>query len=404
MKWLFYVNGANNRKNAWNGDIIRYGGVGVSGTDQSYVYFAEQLVGRGDTVDLCAGSCLVGPCRGVNYIRVVVDNDYDGVVVNYPNALPKICFYKVKRLYVYFQCNALYAYNLVAFKRLHPWCEIVALHVSEFGKRSTRVAVLEYDYYFNREVVVNNPVFMDVFEEVCREGCERVRGSFVFHAVWERGGVVAEEVYRRLGWTGGLFRADYDSAGGARDDVGVTRDAQQAWEPTGSQDSRESEGFPRGTRDSAGGSRDAVGGSSGTGGSLDKLAVARLLARGEYFVYPLINSNPMYYDVVHKDTFGCCVSEALAMGVIVVTWRVAALAELYTDEEVLFVDFPSGANVEKLVGDEPIIIDATMRSEEAIQAIVKAIMDLEEDIERKKRMVECGIRRGRGFGKVEWVD
>ena len=380
MKWLFYVNGANNRKNAWNGDIIRYGGVGVSGTDQSYVYFAEQLVRRGDTVDLCAGSCLVGPCRGVNYIRAVVDNDYDGVVVNYPNELPKICFYKVKRLYVYFQCNALYAYNLVAFKRLHPWCEIVALHVSEFGKRSTRVAVLEYDYYFNREVVVNNPVFMDVFEEVCGN-VERVRRSFVFHAVWERGGVVAEEVYRRLGWTGGLFRADYDavgmrdSVGGARDDVGVTRDAAKQ-----------------------------VGGSQESGRSQDKMAVGKLLARGEYFVYPLINSNPMYYDVVHKDTFGCCVSEALAMGVIVVTWRVAALAELYTDEEVLFVDFPKGANVEKLVGDEPIIIDATMRSEEAIQAIVKAIMDLEGDCERKKRMVENGMRRGRGFGKVEWVD
>ena len=356
MKWLFYVNGANHRKNAWNGEIIRYGGVGVSGTDQSYVYFAEQLVGRGDTVDLCAGSCLVGECRGVNYIRKVESNDYDGIVVNYPNELPKICFYKVQKLYVYFQCNALYAYNLVAFKRLHPWCEVVALHVSEFGKRSTRVAVPEYDYYFNREVVVSNPVFMDVFGEV--KGVERVRRSFVFHAVWERGGVVAEAVYKRLGWSGGLFRADYDAAAG----------------------------------------------SAATGGSQDKSAVGKLLAKGEYFVYPLINSNTMYYDVVHKDTFGCCVSEALAMGVIVVTWRVAALAELYTDEEVLFVDFPPGANVEKLVGDEPIIIDAALRSEEAINLIVQAIIELEKDGERKQRMVEKGMKRGRSFGRVEWVD
>lgn len=369
MKWLFYINGANHRKDAWNGEIIRYGGVGVSGTDQSYVYFAEQLVGRGDMVDLCAGSCLVGECRGVNYIRVVVDNDYDGIVVNYPNELPKVCFYKVQKLYVYFQCNALYAYNLVAFKRLHPWCEVVGLHVSEFGKRSTRVAVPEYDKYFNREVVVHNPVFMDVFGEV--SGVERVRGSFVFHAVWERGGEVAKKVYERLGWGGGLFRADYGSVGGSCDSTGGTSDAA---------------------------------GSAATGGSQDKIAVGRLLAKGEYFVYPLINSNTMYYDVVHKDTFGCCVSEALAMGVIVVTWRVAALAELYTDEEVLFVDFPPGADVGKLVGDEPIIIDAALRSEEAIMGIVRAIIELEKDGERKQRMIEKGMRRGRSFGRVEWVD
>lgn len=64
--------------------------------------------------------------------------------------------------------------------------------------------------------------------------------------------------------------------------------------------------------------------------SLSKQGVASLLKNVEYFVYPLAVPNGN----VHHDTFGTVMLEALASGVIVITWDVACIPGFYTNNVV----------------------------------------------------------------------
>ena len=351
MKYLFYIGAANARKNNWNGEIMRYGGVGVSGTEQSCVYYAEQLA-QCHSVTLYAANCVTSTIRNVTYTNQLssFDSDYDAIVVTYPFDLPNQCFVHLKTLYLYFQCNTFHEYNLSRFKHIHPWCKIVAVHVSRYGLESTRHTTPTYDRYITEDIILSNPIFTDVFDQY---PIQKIPRSIIFHAVWERGGDVVEKVRQALNWSLPILTANYDTQAEKK--------------------------------------------------SCDKSAVAQLLAKADYFIYPLINSNPLYYDVIHKDTFGCCVSEAMYMRVVVVTWRVAALAELYTDDEVVFVDFPEEANQADLIKPIPIMRDPALRSEKAIQNIVKAIQQLEANPSRKKKLLENAYEKVKNkFTALEW--
>jgi glycosyltransferase involved in cell wall biosynthesis len=62
-------------------------------------------------------------------------------------------------------------------------------------------------------------------------------------------------------------------------------------------------------------------------GSLSKQELYKLLWDSDYFIYPLV----LPWGMVHHDTFGTVVLEALACGVIVITWDVACLSDVYQD-------------------------------------------------------------------------
>lgn len=62
-------------------------------------------------------------------------------------------------------------------------------------------------------------------------------------------------------------------------------------------------------------------------GSLHKKELYELLIKSTYFIYPLALPNGH----VHKDTFACCVAEAIAMGVRVITFKCATLPDVYGD-------------------------------------------------------------------------
>lgn len=63
---------------------------------------------------------------------------------------------------------------------------------------------------------------------------------------------------------------------------------------------------------------------------MDKLGVLRAMRRASYFLYPLtLSPSSDYPGSVHKDTFALCVAEALAMGVIVVTWPVSTFIIMF---------------------------------------------------------------------------
>lgn len=105
-------------------------------------------------------------------------------------------------------------------------------------------------------------------------------GSWIFHATFERGGAVAERVFEYV-------RSKNPAAATAFNKVSY-------YAP----DSLD---------------------------SLPKKELCDLLTKTDYFVYPLVLPDGM----VHHDTFACCILEALARGVIVITWNVACIPEIY---------------------------------------------------------------------------
>ena len=116
---------------------------------------------------------------------------------------------------------------------------------------------------------------------------------------------------------------------------------------------------------------------------VDKKTLFTHLAESEYFIYPLYTP----YKDVHKDTFACTVAEALALGVIVVTYPLGALPEIYKDYCV-WLDAPPGADldlmqVEKLSKDEENLFNYT-------ENIVDKINYLENNPEIKEQYKNKG--------------
>ena len=68
-----------------------------------------------------------------------------------------------------------------------------------------------------------------------------------------------------------------------------------------------------------------------TENSIGKAGVKEIYDKSDYFIYPLIHTD----GVVHHDTYGCVVHEAMACGVIVITWDVACMSNVYGENIVL---------------------------------------------------------------------
>ena len=67
-------------------------------------------------------------------------------------------------------------------------------------------------------------------------------------------------------------------------------------------------------------------------GSLNKIDLINLLNKSDYFVYGLVLPNGIS---VHHDTYASSILEALACGVIVITWDVSYLRDIYGDNIIL---------------------------------------------------------------------
>jgi len=142
---------------------------------------------------------------------------------------------------------------------------------------------------------IPNPIMDDIIEEVLKNPPNRKPHKVVFHAAWARGGNIALQAVRELGWKDVEFHAfDYLMA---------THDHKDPF-------------FYR---------HDAV----------DKKTLFNNIAESEYFIYPLYTP----YQDVHKDTFSCVVAEAIALGAVVITYPLGALPEYY-NEYCQWLDFP----------------------------------------------------------------
>lgn len=120
--------------------------------------------------------------------------------------------------------------------------------------------------------------------------------------------------------------------------------------------------------------------------SLSKKKVAELLVNNiEYFIYPLTLPN----GAVHHDTFGSVILEALASGVIVITWDVACMPSLYGDY-IIRLPIPDHIrdryNPNARFANHPFFV-----SNEAINMFVDKIVYLEQNPDIKDMMKRNGI-------------
>lgn len=114
--------------------------------------------------------------------------------------------------------------------------------------------------------------------------------------------------------------------------------------------------------------------------SLPKSELAARLRQCDYFVYPLV----LDYASVHHDTYACVVLEAMAAGVLVVSWNVACLKGVYGDLITLVEPpvFP-GYDPTASGGSNPLML-----GEAAVEALADAVhnlIDLPTDVREARR-------------------
>jgi len=199
------------------------------------------------------------------------------------------------------------------------------------------------EYKNVKQTLIPNPIMDDIVNEVLAENPVKKPHKFIFHASWPRGGSVSFEGVDRLDFEDKEFHAfDY---------LMVIHDHEKPY-------------FYRHM-------------------GVDKKTLFRHLAESEYFVYPLYTP----YQDVHKDTFSCVVAEAIALGVIPVTYALGALPENFNNY-CYWMDFPEGTNPEEMQ-KESLTKDLDGKFK-CTDSIVKAINWLEENPQYKDRIKKEG--------------
>ena len=299
MRIVFTVLGNSRRSNYLNGDTIRYGKGGGSGTDGSTIIVAEQLAQQGHDVVFVSERLEPGleidyaskgivfetgkKIRGVTYTDFsfagVEDRTFD-ILVN------SLWFHDYKKLPIkvtkglIYWCHMQWIYGIaetIEYAKENN-LKLGFVHISEWEKAMTHVVVehAAAQYPQTTWTTIPNPVMDDIINEVLSNPPTRKPHKFVFHAAWARGGNVAVEVVRKLNYPDAELHAfDYLMA---------THDHGDAF-------------FHRHN-------------------GVDKKTLFTHIAESEYFVYPLYTP----YKDVHKDTFSCVVAEAIALGAIVLTY------------------------------------------------------------------------------------
>jgi glycosyltransferase involved in cell wall biosynthesis len=328
MRILFTVLGNSRRSNYLDGDTLRYGNGGGSGTDTSSILVAEYLASQGH--DVVIASDKLEPAleeayaeKGILFnqgkkVRGVIYTDFDFTNVPFTeydilinslwfqdyNKLPKIT-----KAVIYW-CHMQWIYGigeLVEYTKSNN-LKLGFIHISEWEK-SMNKGLIDHITIENPEIkttLIPNPIMDDIINEVSNLNLPRKPHKFIFHASWARGGNIAFDAINQLDFPDKEFHAfDY---------LMTIHDYKEPF-------------FHR---------HDGV----------DKLTLFKHLAESEYFIYPLYTP----YEDVHKDTFSCVVAEAIALGCTVVTYPLGALPENFNDY-CIWLSAPEGVDLEKMQGD-----------------------------------------------------
>lgn len=322
------------RKAPWTGETIRNGGVGVSGTESTFVLFAEHWARRGHEVRFVGPDCASGAARGVEYVSGGESAHEFGdpqvlLMPSWDESCTRHAFPNLRTVLINFACASASGAHAAAF----PGATKVGLFPSDWARRSVHAQAPWMAQALAASHVIPNPLMTDILAETT---IPKIPKSVVWHASWERGGEVAARAFQKaFGKHGGTF------------------DVMDYFTPSGKS-------------------------------SADRATVYRHLAAAEYFVYPLVLPSGQ----VTKDTFACCIAEALAHGVIVITWRVAALPELYADV-VQWIPTPAR---EAYTNHEAVVYDTHFASEQAVADIAAIIARLEASPAEKAAIRERGRR------------
>jgi glycosyltransferase involved in cell wall biosynthesis len=334
MKILFTVLGNSRRSNYLDGDTLRYGNGGGSGTDTSTIVVAEHLASQGHDVVIVSEK--LEPQLEINYAEkglffnpgkkvngVVYTNfDFDNVDITEFDILINSLWFqdynklpvKITKAIIYW-CHMQWIYGI---DEMMKYCtdnnlKLGFVNISEWEKKMNLSTIDHVISKFPnvKSTLIPNPIMDDIVNEVLDSNPIRKPHKFVFHASWPRGGNVSIDAVRQLEWEDKEFHAfDY---------LMVTHDHPDLF-------------FNR---------HDGV----------DKKTLFTHIAESEYFVYPLYTP----YQDVHKDTFSCVVAEAIALGAIVLTYPLGALPENF-DGYCQWLEFPEGAKPEKMQ-EEPLSKD-----------------------------------------------
>jgi hypothetical protein len=370
MRIAFILIGNSRRSGYLDGETLRYGGAGGSGTDTSTILVAEQLAAAGHEVVVTSEK--LEPALEAKYAeagqhfnsgRVVngvqyCDIEFNGVENKAFDVLVSSLWFQnysklpitVSKAVLYW-CHMQWIYGigeLVQYAKEHNLA-LGFVHISEWEK-SMNADVVEAarSRYPAHTVIIPNPEPDDVIEKVKAENIVRKPHKFIFHAAWPRGGDVALEVVRRLPYADKEFHAfDY---------LMVIHDHGDEF--------------------------------FNMHNGVDKVTLYRHLAEAEYFVYPLYTP----YQDVHKDTFSCVVADAIALGCTPVTYPLGALPENF-EGYCQWVNFPTGANqatlqAESLSKD----LDGKFKSEEAVNNLVSAVEYLDNNPALKDKIKAEGTQ------------
>ena len=367
MRIAFILIGNSRRSNYLNGDTLRYGGGGGSGTDTSTILVAEYLASQGHEVVIATEKLepLLEKAysedgkffpkgdfiRGVQYTDIdfnYINNKEFDVLVNslWFHEYEKLPI-KVNKSLIYW-CHMQWIYGIeesiqyakknnlsLGFVNISSWEREMNSSVIEHAK--TRL-----DKVFT--TLIPNPICDDVIKEVLSENIQKKPHKFIFHASWARGGNVAIEAVEKLNFPDKEFHAfDY---------LITIHDHKHPY-------------FYR---------HDGV----------DKKTLFKHIAESEYFLYPLYTP----YQDVHKDTFSCVVAEAIALGAIPITYPLGALPENF-ENYCAWIPFPEGKNKEDMQ-KESLSKDLEGKFKNNIQNIVETINSLDSNASIKEKIKKHG--------------
>jgi len=367
MRIVFTVIGNSRRSNYLNGDTLRYGGGGGSGTDSSSIVIAEYLASQGHEVVLVADALeprldelykqagrVYTP--GMKVRNVIYTNlDFDGVENReFDVLINSLWFHKYKELPIKVNKALIYWNHMQWIYGLQEIIDYAnennlklgIVNISEWEKSMTQsiVDVIKSQVSNTEQTLIPNPIMDDVINEVLDSNPTRKKHKFIFHAAWSRGGNVAVETVRQLNYSDAEFHAfDYLMATHAHPDSFFKLH-----------------------------------------NGVDKKTLFTHLAESDYFVYPLYTP----YQDVHKDTFSCVVAEAIALGAIPITYPLGALPENF-EGHCVWVDFPEKADPIKMQS-EPLSKDLDGIFKNNVPKIVEKIKYLEDNPQVKEELRSKG--------------
>ena len=332
----------------WDGDIIRNGKHGFSGTHQSIALMAEELVRRNYKVWVACGSCNEGTVNGVNYIdfgRIPRISEQIHILVITPWTSPGILqsnWISLRKCVLWSHLKEIHLIPnfftefYMNYKRCKFYCNLITGFVANyFVKYNSHLT----QYLLKRFSTIRNPILLDMAHEVST----KVPRSFIFHASFERGGALACKAYDGLNFPEKTMTiCSY-----------VPKDITNT------------DGYTIGTK--------------------NKRDLFESLARTEYFIYPGVCSKTFK---LTKETDSCVVAEALLHEVIVLAFPVGAMQENYGNH-VIWIPFPKGANLAS-IEDPADSREPELVSDEVIKSIQSIIYDLDANPAKKAEMRRRG--------------